>query len=122
MMADWTEKHVRKNVYTELDQWVNNWLLNTIRKQPNPTLLWCADWWKHPEAVSRLAGLWAAWENSHQLAGNEPSNWWIHHYQTQWPELTSTTGPFKSCTPQKHEPDPNKLPTTKPKYVNNTTN
>ena len=27
------------------------------------TFTWCAQWWRHEEAVSRLTGLWRAWEN-----------------------------------------------------------
>lgn len=71
---------------------------------------WCARWWAHPEAISRLYSLWRAWET---LRVSDPqtgmSGWWRDHLDPHWAALTSEHGPFSRCRPDRHV-EPQALP------------
>lgn len=71
---------------------------------PSPTLRWCASWWDHAEAIYRLEALWRSWE----LYRLEPrlgiASWLRDYLDPQLRELTSPTGPFASCTDERHSP------------------
>jgi len=61
---------------------------------------WCARWWAHPEALSRIYALWRAWE---ALRINDEafgmSVWWRDHLDPHLTQLTSEYGPFGRCQP-----------------------
>jgi len=70
----------------------------------SPTLRWCASWWDHAEAIYRLEALWRTWE----LYRFEPrlgiASWLRDYLDPQLRELLSATGPFASCTEDRHSP------------------
>lgn len=69
-----------------------------------PTVRWCASWWDHAEAIYRLEALWRTWE----LYRLEPrlgiASWLRDYLDPQLAQLTSPTGPFASCTEDRHSP------------------
>jgi len=73
-------------------------------RNTSPTVRWCASWWDHAEALYRLEALWRTWE----LYRLEPrlgiASWLRDYLDPQLRELTSPTGPFASCTPDRHSP------------------
>ena len=73
-------------------------------RNTSPTVRWCASWWDHAEAIYRLEALWRSWE----LYRLEPrlgiASWLREFLDPQLRELTSPTGPFASCTEDRHSP------------------
>ena len=82
-------------------------------RNTSPTVRWCASWWDHAEAIYRLEALWRTWE----LYRLEPrlgiASWLRDYLDPQLRELTSPTGPFASCTEDRHSPV-KALPTNQP--------
>jgi hypothetical protein len=60
---------------------------------------WCEYWWRHPEASSRLDGLWRAYEQLRRDPGPGLSIWWRDHADPCMAQLMSPTGPFQHCIP-----------------------
>ena len=73
-------------------------------RNTSPTVRWCASWWDHAEAIYRLESLWRTWE----LYRLEPrlgiASWLRDYLDPQLAQLTSPTGPFASCTTDRHSP------------------
>lgn len=73
-------------------------------RNTSPTVRWCASWWDHAEAIYRLEALWRTWE----LYRLEPrlgiASWLRDYLDPQLAQLTSPTGPFASCTEDRHSP------------------
>ena len=73
-------------------------------RNTSPTVRSCASWWDHAEAIYRLEALWRTWE----LYRLEPrlgiASWLRDYLDPQLRELTSATGPFASCTEDRHSP------------------
>lgn len=55
---------------------------------------WAADWWKYPEAISRLDSLWRAWEALRLEGTFGMSVWWRDHADHHMRMLMSPEGPF----------------------------
>ena len=67
---------------------------------------WCAQWWRHPEAISRFQALWHAWEVLRLEHGTGLARWYRDHLDPMADRLFSPTGPFHACTPEVHnEPE-----------------
>jgi len=72
---------------------------------------WAADWWRYPEAVSRLDALWRSWES----ARHDPtamSSWWRVDVDHHIPVLMSSEGPFANSEDRNEPGQP--LPYTAP--------
>jgi hypothetical protein len=77
--------------------------------------LWCPQWWRHPEAVSRLEALWRVWENLRLDGQTGMSVWWRDHADPHMARLMSTDGPFQGCTLEDgHKPKVRDLPLEPP--------
>jgi hypothetical protein len=90
--------------YGSLLEFVTEGFTPVYCRVPSPTLRWCARWWDHAEAIYRLEALWRSWE----LYRLEPrlgiASWLRDYLDPQLRELTSPTGPFASCTDERHSP------------------
>lgn len=87
----------RGPLYPNAAAWVEGFLtLHYARR--NPGFRWCAYWWQHVEAASRLEALWQAWEQA-RLSDDFSaiSHWWLEHCDPQMAMLTAATGPFAQC-------------------------
>ncbi|MET9557152.1 DUF4913 domain-containing protein [Streptomyces sp. NPDC006645] len=61
--------------------------------------VWCAEWYRHAEALSRLDSVWRAWEALRWDAGMGMSHWWLHHADPHLRALLDPiTGPFADCS------------------------
>jgi hypothetical protein len=51
--------------YQNVSEFVSNKLANTYRRQFNVQggVIWCQQWWKHAEAISRQEALWRTWDS-----------------------------------------------------------
>lgn len=63
---------------------------------------WCAEWWRHPEAITRLEALWQSWEYLRLDPNLGLSVWLRDHLDHHMAVLLDVDGPFKGCTPEKH--------------------
>jgi hypothetical protein len=74
---------------------------------------WCARWWEHPEAVSRLEALWKAFEVLRLDPGTGASTWWRDYADPTMAALTASSGTFAKCSDTTHVTPPS-LPMEKP--------
>jgi hypothetical protein len=95
----WANDTAPTRTYADVDAFVTDWLAPTYRRSfETGGRVWCAQWREHPEAVSRLTGLWLAYE--HLAAGADGtglSTWWLAHCDPTMAALTDDTGCFKGC-------------------------
>lgn len=69
--------------------------------------VWCPEWYRHAEALSRLDSVWRAWEALRWEASFGMSNWWIHHLEPHMRALLDpATGPFARCVGGHQNPQP----------------
>ncbi|MEW1736243.1 DUF4913 domain-containing protein [Nocardia beijingensis] len=60
---------------------------------------WCAEWWKHSDAVVRLDSLWQEWEFERRRSEDPSlSHWIIHHADPHMAVLMSPFGTFAGCS------------------------
>ena len=96
-------------VYANVVEFVTEMLAPMYRRQLDPagrsnTFTWCAQWWRHDEAVSRLTGLWRAWENLRLDPTTGLAVWWQNYADPTMRVLFEEKGPFHGCTPREHSP------------------
>jgi hypothetical protein len=60
----------------------------------NASRRWSAQWWKYPEAISRLESLWRAWEFLRLDPSTGMSVWWRDHADHHMGVLMDREGPF----------------------------
>jgi hypothetical protein len=96
--------------YPGVEAWVTKHLLPTYLRQSGPRT-WCAQWWRHPEALERLEALWRAWEALRLDTTTGMSVWWRDHADHHLPILLSTDGPFARCAGRTHQALPDPFPT-----------
>jgi hypothetical protein len=98
--------------YPTVSAFVEREFAPVFARRITPSFRWCAQWWRHPEALSRFTELWYSWET---LRLNPPlgmGTWYEHHLDRHLPILTAGDGPFAGCSPAEHyAPDPAVLPT-----------
>ncbi|WP_369067069.1 DUF4913 domain-containing protein [Kocuria carniphila] len=76
--------------------------------------VWCGQWWRHPEAVSRLTGLWRAWESLRKDPTTGLAVWWRDYADPMVRALFDEQGTFQGCTPKTHAPKVTPLTTVPP--------
>lgn len=84
------------NVYESVETWVVGWLRPRSADFPR----WCEQWWDHPEALTRIRGLWLAWE-SHTRDGSL-SKFLMYDFDHHITKLTAASGPFGECGKDQH--------------------
>lgn len=96
-----------KLYYPTLDAFVRDLLVETYRRDlKNPTRTWCAQWWRHGEAIARLEALWRSWEHLRLDPATGISVWYRDHADHHMRILLDIDdGPFKGCTPDTHSAD-----------------
>ena len=68
---------------------------------------WCAQWYEHAEAITRLTALWHAWEALRLQPGTGMATWLRDHLDHQLPVLLGRTGPFRDVQRRgAHRPSP----------------
>lgn len=74
---------------------------------------WCARWWDHAEAVSRLEALWKAFETLRQDPGTGAAVWWRDYCDPTMSALCAPDGAFRQCSDTSHKVQPD-LPLIEP--------
>src|SRR5664280_721364 len=63
-----------------LEDWVTEFFAPTFCRSISPGVRWCAQWWDHAEAISRLEALWRSWEVlRHSAFSRLIASAWSHH-------------------------------------------
>lgn len=92
------------DLLNRLDFWVRNLLIPVYGREVTSTAPWCPEWWRHPEAVAYLHGLFLAWEfltgpGSDALG---PAVWHRDFLAPTMTMLRDPSGPFAGCRPGAH--------------------
>ena len=95
-----------------LEDWVTEFFAPTFCRSISPSVRWCAQWWDHAEAISRLEALWRSWEVLRLQRWEGAAVWYRDFLDSQLAVLLAPTGPFAQCTPDRHTPV-KALPTTR---------
>lgn len=103
--------------YANVEEFVTDLLSQQYRRPVDPSgrgtqWQWCASWWRHREAVSRLNALWRAWESLRLNPTVGMALWWRDYADPTMAALFSPSGPFYGCTPREHLPGSEPLPLT----------
>ena len=61
--------------YSNVDEFVRSYLLPNWRRN-TPHTTWCAKWWEHAEAITRLEALWESWRKQRLEPGTGMAAWW----------------------------------------------
>jgi hypothetical protein len=90
--------------FGSLEDWVVSVFCPTYVRRSTPSFRWCGEWWRHPEAISRLEALWRSWEALRLDPLLGISSWYSGHLDHQLPILTGAAGPFADCEATQHFP------------------
>ncbi|WP_223158699.1 DUF4913 domain-containing protein [Yimella sp. cx-51] len=83
--------------FASLPLFVESYVLPNWRHPLSGGVAWCARWWEHAEAISRLSACWEAFEVMRQEPAPALSVWWRDHLDVHMAALTRESGPFKQC-------------------------
>ena len=89
-------------VYAEVEDWVTGQFLPVYVRPLGGEYRWCAQWWQHAEAITRLTALWHAWELMRLQPGTGIAAWLRDHLDHHLPVLLSRSGPFAQCSESEH--------------------
>lgn len=88
--------------FPTLIDWVEDHFNPMYRRPLGGEYRWCASWWRHAEAISRLTALWYAWESLRLQGSTGMGIWYRDHFDHQLPHLMGARGPFYQCTESQH--------------------
>ena len=82
--------------FGSVDEFVRERLRYTYTRRVGPQgpNRWSAEWWRSPEAISRLDALWRSWEALRLEPTFGMSVWWRDHADHHMRILMSPDGPF----------------------------
>jgi hypothetical protein len=96
---------VPEPMMADLESWVTEWLTGILERRAHNTRRWCAYWWDHPEAVTRM---WLLFHGHRQVVDHgsalDQAAWMLDHLDRAPRSPVSTDGPFASCAPDRHWP------------------
>jgi Domain of unknown function (DUF4913) len=88
--------------YPGVTPWVEQHFIRMFKRTLGGEFRWCAQWWRHAEAISRLTALWYAWEVMRLQGSTGMGIWYRDHLDHQLPILLGARGPFYQCSEQEH--------------------
>ena len=82
--------------FGSVDEFVREKLRYTYTRRVGPqgSYRWAGDWWRYPEAISRLDALWRAWEALRLEPTFGMSTWWRDHADHHMRMLMAPDGPY----------------------------
>jgi Domain of unknown function (DUF4913) len=89
-------------VYASVEDWVTGQFLPIYRRPLGGEYRWCAQWWRHTEAIMRLTALWHSWEAMRLQPGTGIATWLRDHLDHELPILLGRAGPFATCSEDEH--------------------
>ena len=101
--ATGTDSDVPLPAFESVEDWIGSYFLPMFRRPLGGQYRWCAQWWAHAEAVSRLTALWRAWEAMRLEPATGISDWYSAHLDYHLPILLGPDGPFCQCDRSDHQ-------------------
>ena len=101
-MSDPPADSAPQPVFSSTEEWVTCHFIPMYRRPLGGEYRWCAEWWRHAEAITRLTALWHAWEALRLQPGTGMATWLRDHLDHQLPVLLSRSGPFAMCSQDEH--------------------
>lgn len=98
-----------RTYYGSVDEFMREWLCHTYARHVDgrgSERVWRSDWWRVPEAVSRLDSLWRAWEHLRLDPSTGLSVWWRDHADHHMAVLMDPEGPFRGSDAEVRKGDP----------------
>jgi hypothetical protein len=89
-------------MYPDVIAWVERHFVPKFRRTLGGEYRWCAWWWEHAEAISRLTSLWYSWEYMRLQGATGMGLWYRDHLDHQLPVLLGARGPFYQCSEREH--------------------
>ncbi|GAB7192822.1 hypothetical protein NUM3379_35310 [Kineococcus sp. NUM-3379] len=83
--------------YPSVVAWVEGYFAPMYARALGPNTRWCARWWDHAEAHSRLDALWRSWETLRLDPFMGMATWYRDHLDSQLGALLNPAGPFAQC-------------------------
>lgn len=114
---EWAEEDtppVAELFYPTVDRFVAEQLAPLYRRKLGHGRIWCPDWWRHAEAITRLEALWRSWEHLRREPALGMSVWLRDHADPHMAVLLDPDGPFAGCKPDRHGERLAPLPVTDP--------
>jgi hypothetical protein len=99
--------------YPHVAAFVQDRLVYLYSRRLGQQFVWCPEWFRHAEALSRLDAIWRAWEQL-RLEPAGISVWWRDHADPQMSALLDPDGPFAACRGQHSEYPVPPLPVEEP--------
>lgn len=90
-----------KPCYETLGDFVEQYLFPLYRRKVGGgknDVRWCAQWWSHAEALTRLEALWRSWETLRLDPGTGMAVWLRDYLDPHMTMLLSEHGTFANCT------------------------
>ncbi|SEF78332.1 protein of unknown function [Thermomonospora echinospora] len=97
-----TAEELPEPFFPDVITWVTHHFVPVYRRTLGGEFRWCAQWWRHAEAISRLTALWHSWETMRLQPGIGISLWYRDHLDHQLPVLLGPRGPFYQCNETEH--------------------
>jgi len=89
--------------FDTLQAWVDGYFSVVFTRSVGGEHRWCGQWQDHPEAVTRLEALWRSWEALRLEPNLGIATWLTSFLDPQLAALTSRSGTFAACTPDRHQ-------------------
>jgi hypothetical protein len=102
-------------LYGNVNEFVTDRFIHLVpRPAPGSGRVWCPEWYRHAQALSRLDAVWRAWEHLRFDPAMGLSHWWLHHVDPHLRVLMDPDlGPFGRCA-DGHQGPPEPLPVLTP--------
>lgn len=100
--AQQPEQEAPPPAFPDVEAWVTGHFLPMFRRTLGGEFRWCAEWWRHAEAISRLTALWRAWETFRIEPATGIADWYREHLDHHLPILLGPRGPFYQCSEEEH--------------------
>src|SRR5450759_5869061 len=85
--------------YPSVEAWVVGQFAPTYARPLSPAVRWCARWWDHAEAISRLEALWRVWEGARLDELRGIAVWYRDFLDRSWPCCWAAAGRSRSAPP-----------------------
>ena len=93
--------------YPHVAAFVSDRLVHLYARRLGQTYVWCPEWFRHAEALSRLDALWRAWEHLRLDPATGISVWWRDHADPHMWRAAQPGRPVRRVPWQPHRvPDP----------------
>ncbi|WP_405063021.1 DUF4913 domain-containing protein [Kribbella sp. NBC_01505] len=87
----------RELFYPHVAAFVEDRLIYLYSRRIGQQYVWCPEWFRHAEALSRLDSMWRAWEHLRLDPVTGMSVWWREHADPHMTMLLDPDGPFVAC-------------------------